>query len=136
MAYRDRQANPHSIALDNYSSMNEKVDSLIEPVVPLSIPAVSDITSLIVIMIRLPFTITKVEGVWTVSWPEYLGALAGLPTLTCPTKWVGLLDMHVDSSEQEAVSACLKEVSAYPVFLDAQTLEDGVVRFAKSVQFT
>lgn len=137
MAYRDTKMSPHSIALDNFGAMDEQVDSLIDPYVPLSLPQATDISALTIVMTHLPFTVTSQNSQWTVTRPEYTAALAGLQGLNCRViKWVGLLDSAVDVKDQAKVTEVLREYEVYPVYVDSQTLEHGIARFAESVKST
>lgn len=135
MAYRDLKVSPHSIALDNFGAMDEQVDSLIDPYVPWSLPQATEVSSLTIVMAHLPFTVTSQDNHWTVTRPEYSAALAGLQGLNCRViKWVGLLDSPIDAKDQEKVTEVLRESEVYPVYMDAQTLEHGIARFAESVR--
>lgn len=135
MAYRDVKMSPHSIALDNFGAMDEQVDSLIDPYVPLSQPEAADISSLTIIITHLPFIVSTQDNSWTVTRPDYAAYLAGLHGLNCRSvKWVGLLNTPVEEKDQEGVTEVLRDYGVFPVYVDAQTLEDGIVRFAESVR--
>ena len=137
MAFRGIKTGPHSIALDNFGEMDEQVDSLIDPYVPLSHPQATDISALTIVITHLPFTVNFQNSHWTVTRPEYAAALAGLQGLNCRViKWVGLLDSHIDAKDQAQVTEVLREFEVYPVYVDSQILENGIARFAESVNFT
>jgi len=135
MAYRDVKISPHSIALDNFGVMDEQVDSLIDPFVPLSLPQAADISSLTIVITHLPFIVSTQDKQWTVTRPDYTADLAGLQGLNCRNiKWVGLLDTPIEAKDQEKVTEVLRENGVFPVYVDGQTLEDGIVRFAENVR--
>lgn len=126
--------NPHSITLDNYDAMDDQVDSLMDPYVPPSLPQAREVSSVTLIMTHLPYQLSKQGDQWTVSRPEYTADLAGFYGLNrYNLKWVGLLDDPIEPKDQAEVSEILREQGVYPVFVDQQTLSDGIVCFAESV---